>query len=212
MGSASLKFNEPSMEDILASIRRIIAEEPEADETRKTDRGEEGDASLIQASGSEAIPSPLSSVLDITERHLAALDAIQAESPNPLPFQAPSWVEAGYQEERPLELPSAQASTQAEANNALVAAQTARVPQETAAPAFTAPRPEPLLSDGARASVSEAFGRLGSVLMSQEPRTLEDLMKEMLRPMLREWLDAHLPGIVERLVQAEIERLSRGSS
>lgn len=40
-------------------------------------------------------------------------------------------------------------------------------------------------------------------------RTLEDLVKEMIRPMLREWLDANLPGMVERLVKREIERLVR---
>ena len=41
-------------------------------------------------------------------------------------------------------------------------------------------------------------------------RTLEDLVKEMLRPMLKTWLDDNLPGMVERIVRAEIERVSRG--
>ncbi len=41
-------------------------------------------------------------------------------------------------------------------------------------------------------------------------RTLEDLVKEMLRPMLKSWLDDNLPGLVERIVKAEIERVSRG--
>jgi cell pole-organizing protein PopZ len=44
----------------------------------------------------------------------------------------------------------------------------------------------------------------------QNARTLEDLVREMLRPMLKVWLDDNLPGMVERLVRAEIERVSRG--
>ena len=42
------------------------------------------------------------------------------------------------------------------------------------------------------------------------PARLEDLVREMLRPMLKAWLDDNLPGMVERMVRAEIERVSRG--
>ena len=37
--------------------------------------------------------------------------------------------------------------------------------------------------------------------------TIEDLVREEMRPLLKEWLDTHLPPLVERLVRAEIERL-----
>ena len=47
-------------------------------------------------------------------------------------------------------------------------------------------------------------------MLSNNARTLEDLVKEMLRPMLKSWLDDNLPGLVERIVKAEIERVSRG--
>ena len=47
-------------------------------------------------------------------------------------------------------------------------------------------------------------------MLVQNARTLEDLVREMLRPMLKTWLDDNLPGMVERLVRAEIERVSRG--
>jgi cell pole-organizing protein PopZ len=46
--------------------------------------------------------------------------------------------------------------------------------------------------------------------MSSQARTLEDLVQDMLRPMLKGWLDENLPGMVERLVRAEIERVARG--
>jgi cell pole-organizing protein PopZ len=47
-------------------------------------------------------------------------------------------------------------------------------------------------------------------VLSDEAPTLQDMMREMLRPMLRAWLDDNLPGMVERLVRDEIERMKRG--
>jgi hypothetical protein len=47
-------------------------------------------------------------------------------------------------------------------------------------------------------------------VLSDNARTLEDIVKEMMRPMLREWLEENLPGLVERIVRAEIERVARG--
>lgn len=67
-----------------------------------------------------------------------------------------------------------------------------------------------LLSDDATAAVSSAFGTLAHTVLAQNARTLDDLVREMLRPMLKTWLDDNLPTIVERLVRAEIERVSRG--
>ena len=68
----------------------------------------------------------------------------------------------------------------------------------------------PLLSNTARAAVDSAFTSLAHTVLSQNARTLDDLVKDMLRPMLKSWLDDNLPGLVERLVRAEIERVSRG--
>lgn len=83
-----------------------------------------------------------------------------------------------------------------------------------AVPRPSAPEPvdfdEPLVSPKVTASVSAAFGSLNNTIFSQNPRTIDDLVKEMLRPMLKDWLDENLPGVVERLVRAEIERVSRG--
>jgi hypothetical protein len=68
----------------------------------------------------------------------------------------------------------------------------------------------PLLSGITRAAVDSAFNTLAHTVLVQNARTLEDLVREMLRPLLKSWLDDNLPGIVERLVRAEIERVSRG--
>jgi cell pole-organizing protein PopZ len=67
-----------------------------------------------------------------------------------------------------------------------------------------------LLSNATSAAVDSAFNTLAQTVLVQNARTLEDLVREMLRPMLKSWLDDNLPGMVERLVRAEIERVSRG--
>jgi uncharacterized protein len=82
------------------------------------------------------------------------------------------------------------------------------------------PRPAPiaaapvvdssLISSATRAAVDSTFNSLANTVLGQNARTLEDLVKEMLRPMLKTWLDDNLPGLVERIVRAEIERVSRG--
>ena len=81
-----------------------------------------------------------------------------------------------------------------------------------------APAPPPLppmnnsglISHTAAAAVDSAFNSLAQTVLGNNARTLEDLVKEMLRPMLKSWLDDNLPGLVERIVRDEIERVSRG--
>ena len=73
-----------------------------------------------------------------------------------------------------------------------------------------APCEAALLSPRATAAVDLAFNTLAHTVLVQNSRTLEDLVREMLKPMLKAWLDDNLPNLVERLVRAEIERVSRG--
>jgi len=79
-------------------------------------------------------------------------------------------------------------------------------------PSFEAPvaPSQPILSQSTVSAVESAFNTLAHTVLSNNARTLEDLVKEMLRPMLKSWLDDNLPGLVERIVKAEIERVSRG--
>ena len=81
--------------------------------------------------------------------------------------------------------------------------------------AFDLPPPSPMdsppiLSRSTVSAVESAFNSLAHTVLSNNARTLEDLVKEMLRPMLKSWLDDNLPRLVERIVKAEIERVSRG--
>ena len=78
-------------------------------------------------------------------------------------------------------------------------------------PRHAAPmEPSPLMSSSTSAAVDAAFNTLAHTVLTQNARTLEDLVKDMMRPMLKSWLDDNLPGLVERVVRAEIERVSRG--
>lgn len=85
-------------------------------------------------------------------------------------------------------------------------------PVRDVAPRMSAPArlDEQLLSQHTSSAVSSAFGALSNSMFSGDSRTVDELVREMLRPMLKAWLDDNLPSLVERLVRAEIERVSRG--
>jgi uncharacterized protein len=70
--------------------------------------------------------------------------------------------------------------------------------------------PAAILSSESDMAITRAFGDLNRTVLSDNVRTLEDLVREMLRPLLKAWLDDNLPQIVERLVRTEIERVARG--
>ena len=86
----------------------------------------------------------------------------------------------------------------------------ARRPAYEPPPFESEPPAQPILSRSTVSAVESAFNSLANTVLSNNARTLEDLVKEMLRPMLKSWLDDNLPGLVERIVKAEIERVSRG--
>jgi cell pole-organizing protein PopZ len=68
----------------------------------------------------------------------------------------------------------------------------------------------PLVSSQTSEVVTNAFENLTHTILSNNTRTMENVVEDMLRPMLKAWLDQNLPVMVERLVRAEIERVSRG--
>lgn len=67
-----------------------------------------------------------------------------------------------------------------------------------------------LASPATAAAVDAALEALVQAAAANSPRTLEDVARDLLRPMLKTWLDDNLPQLVERLVRVEVERLSRG--
>jgi cell pole-organizing protein PopZ len=85
-------------------------------------------------------------------------------------------------------------------------------PAPAAAPGLSA---DSLLAPAVAAAASASVGQLlravsaerGAAVTRGGP-TIEDVVREELRPLLKDWLDQHLPAIVERLVRAEIERVA----
>jgi len=90
----------------------------------------------------------------------------------------------------------------------------AETPQTPAPLASAPPSPEPaeaaLLSSTSDAKIGASFEALAESLLAHDKDLVERAARDMLRPMLKTWLDDNLPSLVERLVRAEIERVARG--
>ena len=200
--SAQAKPSEPSMEEILASIRRIISD----DEAKPA---EEAAATPVEVAP-EPEPAPVAAidddVLDLGAE--AALVAAPVPEPAPVPPAAlPDDSDIAFIEEEPVAALPPEPPPPPAAPQPVVFQPEPPQPQ----PAFASvPDMASLLSDQASSVVTNAFGQLASTVLSNNARTLEDLVKDMLKPMLKTWLDDNLPTMVERLVRAEIERVARG--
>jgi cell pole-organizing protein PopZ len=73
------------------------------------------------------------------------------------------------------------------------------------------PKPA-ILSEHAGRQVAAAFDELSEAFAASRRRSFDEMAEEMLRPMLQDWLDNNLPVLVERLVREEIERVARGEA
>jgi len=155
------RVHEPSMEEILASIRSILAEE--RDPLRATG----------YSSRRAVRPTPASPVV-----HSKNSQTEKAAS-------QPAWHD--------------EASIKADAPS--------RPPE--AEPAASATEDEPLTSPETQEQVMAAFATLSAGLRARSAELAEAMVRELIRPMLKAWLDENLPGVVERLVRAELNRISR---
>jgi len=173
------------MEEILASIRRIISE----DETPAAAEADAGEPAL------EVAPDP--------------------EPPAPPAMAAPAEVEPA-EEDEVLELTDRvdAAPEPTESHGDIDVYPVEAEPEPPPPPRAPEPRAgdeEPLVGRGAAESAASSFGQLAqSLAMPRDGRTLEDVVRELLRPLLKAWLDEHLPGIVQAKVEAEVERIARG--
>lgn len=178
---------EPTMEEILASIRRIISEdevpaeegaeeaeeEPDTETEPDDEPMEEPEPEPVAAFEPE--PAPVfddeDDILDLTE-----------------PYKAPEPAPVFQSEDLEAYAPP---------------------------PAKAAPMPmpvieEPIVSHVAEVAAASAFGHLAqTIAMPGHGRTLEDVVRELLRPMLKTWLDENLPTIVQATVDEEVSRISR---
>lgn len=247
------KVTEPSMEEILASIRRIIADDeakpPPADAAKPEKAAAPAAPPKPQAmndippskvappkpAAEKPVPPPAakpappppapaadaSNNQDDIDALLAGLDAAtpapEIRAPEPEPEPEPDVLElTDDMAVDPTPPPPPPSFRKVEPRDDLEFAEAP--PRSTPPPSYAPvdfdapplPPQQPILAQSTVSAVESAFNSLAHTVLSSNARTLEDLVKEMLRPMLKSWLDDNLPGLVERIVKAEIERVSRG--
>ena len=171
---------EPSMEDILTSIRRILSEEG----GEETEEPREDDAATppLEPVSTPEFPSPPETVVEMTE-----LEPEPGSQPEPEPER-----EIVLED---MELPP----TEPESDNVLVL-----TPQMRA----------PLVSATAATASADVLNQLAKAILDRRDLaignrdvTLEGMVREMMRPLLKEWLDRNLPHLIERLVKKEIDQM-----
>jgi len=247
------KVQEPSMEEILASIRRIIADDeakPAAAEKAapappapqppspslaaaaapaKPEKPAPAPAARAPVGNSPPPAAPAKAAAPIAPAPAASnnqddIDALlngldEATTPEEIrsaaPEPEPEPDVLDLTDEMALPDPAPQAAfRKVEPPDDLEFTETAaKAPLRDMAFDLPPPSPmdsRPILSRSTVSAVESAFNSLAHTVLSNNARTLEDLVKEMLRPMLKSWLDDNLPGLVERIVKAEIDRVSRG--
>jgi cell pole-organizing protein PopZ len=239
------KVQEPSMEEILASIRRIIADDEAKPAVEKP--SSPAAAAKLEKPAAPAAKAPVMN--NIPPSAIPAAQAAAAKAPpvKPAPPPAAAAVSNSQDDIDAMLAGLDEATSEAEIRPAAPEVEVFELTDEMAVPEpqpsfkkvepqddleFTemaaakamhrrpafepppfeseAPAPQQILSRSTVSAVESAFNSLANTVLSNNARTLEDLVKEMLRPMLKSWLDDNLPGLVERIVKAEIERVSRG--
>lgn len=179
---------EPTMEEILASIRRIISEDGEEQKPAAAAPAEPGAKPAAAAARPASKPAPEPEIESEDEDVLELTDIVPEEEPLPPPAPRARPVSADdvVMVERPAER----------------APPRARLSDEQ----------QSLISDQVRDQAVNSFMQLTrDVLVSEtaDPRSLEALVQAMLRPMLQQWLNENLPTMVETLVRQEIEHVTR---
>jgi cell pole-organizing protein PopZ len=172
------RAHESSMDEILASIRSIIAEDREPSAANARAPRSPGGPQIVYSN--DFAP-------------LARVAAIALEAPTPLPESPAEIVSLVPRIAREFQPPAS----------------------EPATPLTVEPRSEPdedeaVASSTTQAAVAASFSALSASVALQESQMIERVVREMLRPMLKSWLDDNLPALVERLVRTEIQRVARG--
>lgn len=217
------KAQEPSMEEILASIRRIIADDdkPAAKPEPKPEPPPVAKAPPPPPPPKPAPAPPPAAAANKQDDIDAMMAGLMDDEPEPPPPPPPPEPPPPEPEPDVLELteameaPASPSFRKIDGQQDVVFDEIAEPEPPRRAPPRPAPSapPEmasPIMSSATAAAVDSAFGALAHTVLVQNAKTLEDLVKEMLRPMLQHWLDNNLPTMVERLVRQEIERVARG--
>ncbi|HWJ69836.1 MAG TPA: DUF2497 domain-containing protein [Sphingobium sp.] len=191
--------NEPSMEEILSSIKRIIAEEDIPAQGARAPRR----AAVSRFAAPEAQADEFADddqILELTEALSGDIEAAHEEMLMAKP-ETPAAETPAKADPRPAKAARSRPA-------AAPAAATAPDVAPAAGPATPAPA---VMSDLSAEAARESLVSLSRLLVRADDgqsNTLEGLVREMLRPVLKEWLDANLPELVEAMVKREIDRIT----
>jgi uncharacterized protein len=220
---------EPSMEEILSSIRRIIADEEAGDDGERGAAEARPDAprrdadERAQAADSDDDVLELTQVVresgEVVDLKLGAVepgrplgeavsvvgqadphDASADVGPDPLPHQLNPYQPGAHRADQP---PISDIRGEAMEQHETMQNKNGS---------------DSLVSDQAAGVATGAFAKLSQAVQRTPPevaiaddsgRSIEQFVEDMVRPMLREWLEQHLPPLVERIVQKEIQKIAR---
>ncbi|MEO1101067.1 MAG: DUF2497 domain-containing protein [Pseudomonadota bacterium] len=184
------------MEEILSSIRKIISDDDAPDGAVEAEAADDG-VELVDADESDFEEF----TLDDIEPEVATLpeeeyspfeEEVVAEEPV-APEPEPVFEAA---EPEPVEAPPM----------AVPPMQTEESPAMAASPAYES---TVLTEETTADAAAGALGKLISKMDIGGENTLEGMVRELLKPMMKEWLDDNLPTIVEEKVEAEVQRIAR---
>lgn len=181
---------EPSIEEILASIRQIISDDEEG-------APDSAPVAAPPPPAREPPPPPVNDIIDLTEKVDPEPESVFVGEPDPIQVDL------------------------RESQDDSAVSFVEEIPEEEDSPPLTGSRYadeseiDSLLTEKARDAALNAFSKITARAPINRPdapengHTIEDVVRALLRPMLREWLDDHLPPLIERLVQRELEKLAR---
>ncbi len=222
---------EPSMEDILASIRRILSEDEQEEASAETPEDPGVDPALAPESEPEhelaSKPEMEMNMVSSSEKMAAEEAEDEFAPPVTEPDTVPEEPETVPEEPEPALVPEIEPVPASESAAEIPASSN---PPPRGDPLFedifeltqemiAKPPPDvgagaPILSGTAQVSSTDTLQELAKALLSRRDiaigsreMTLEGLIREILRPLLREWLDENLPYLIERLVKKEIDHM-----
>jgi cell pole-organizing protein PopZ len=219
---------EPSMDEILSSIRQIIADDDAAGAPRRPvlhtapppmqaapaalpveeDAGEAEDVEPLTLTSTQIVTDE-----DETEDEDLSFEALLADAATAEPVELADTVDLVDPEDIAFDPAPAELRVAPEASEPEPAFEVPEAEPVTPSmpdPTLSRDMAEELLEPATNAAVRSTFSKLSTLGLGTQGLTVEAMVREMLRPMLKEWLDENLPSVVERMVEKEIARISRG--
>lgn len=201
--------DEPTMEEILASIRRIISEDNDDSDGKPAEDGDGVNLDDAEAASDEGGPAEEPEPEPGTEKETETAEAAAEPEPEPEPEEKAEDSEEAEVLNLTEEMEAAPAE---EPEDEALSAETPAEEPETKEPAPEPAKPDPLVESVTEEATRQSFDKLSALMVagySGSGNTLEGLVRDLLKPMIKAYLDENLPRIVDDVVEREIARISR---